>query len=60
MNLDHLYLANKIQNKITELMEIDLNGGVKTGFSPYKENGNICFDQRWLFIMGIKTINNIL
>lgn len=43
-----------IQAQITALMEAELAGGEKTGFAPYRENGEICFDQRWLFIMGIK------
>lgn len=43
-----------VQAQITSLMETELAGGEKTGFAPYRENGEIYFDQRWLFIMGIK------
>ena len=46
--------SDEIQNKIAEIMEADLNSGANTGFSPYKENGQICFNQQWLFMIGIK------
>lgn len=34
-------------------MEYDLNGGDKTGFNPYIEEGQIC-DHRWLLLIGKK------
>lgn len=43
-----------VQEEITMLMEAELNGGKKTGFFPFKENDCIYFNQRWLFMMGIK------
>ena len=43
-----------IQRKITERMRSELAGGEKTGFSPYVENGTICFNQKWLLMMGRK------
>lgn len=43
-----------IQRKITERMRSELAGGEKTGFSPYVENGTICFNQKWLLLMGRK------
>ena len=43
-----------IQRKITERMRSELAGGEKTGFSPYVENGTICFNQKWLLLIGRK------
>ena len=43
-----------IQQKITERMRSELAGEEKTGFSPYVENGNICFNQKWLLLIGRK------
>ena len=43
-----------IQRKIKERMRSELAGGEKTGFSPYVENGTICFNQKWLLLMGRK------
>lgn len=44
-----------IQKDITKRMQKDLQGGVKTGFSPYYKNGEICFKQRWLLTLGYKS-----
>ncbi|MDO4294355.1 MAG: class I SAM-dependent methyltransferase [Eubacteriales bacterium] len=43
-----------IQNEIKKRMKADLAGTEKTGFSPYMENGQICFNQRWVFVEGLK------
>lgn len=43
-----------IQQKITERMRTELAGGGKTGLSPYVENGTICFNQKWLLLIGRK------
>lgn len=43
-----------IQRKIKERMRSELAGGEKTGFSPYVENGTICFNQKWLLLIGRK------
>ena len=43
-----------IRQKITELMKSELAGEEKTGFSPYVENGKICFNQKWLLLIGRK------
>ncbi|MDD4773865.1 MAG: class I SAM-dependent methyltransferase, partial [Eubacteriales bacterium] len=43
------------QNKIRGLMLAKMrNNGNKTGFNPYQKDGEILFDQRWLFLMGVK------
>lgn len=44
----------EVQAQIRTLMETELNGGDITGFAPYRENGEIFFQQRWLFLLGIK------
>lgn len=43
-----------VQQKITERMRSELAGKEKTGFSPYVENGKICFNQKWLLLIGRK------
>ncbi|MDO4284205.1 MAG: methyltransferase domain-containing protein [Eubacteriales bacterium] len=43
-----------IQNEIARLMKSEIDGTEKTGFSPYVENGQICFNQRWVLIIGEK------
>ena len=42
------------QAQIIALMETELAGGNATAFAPYRENGEIFFRQRWLFLPGIK------
>lgn len=39
---------------IISLMEQDMAGEIKTGFSPYLKDGRIYFDHRWLLLTGIK------
>lgn len=43
-----------IQEDIVRRIIEDLNGGDKTGFYPYIKDGEICFDHRWLLLIGIK------
>lgn len=43
-----------IQQQITARMRADINGMEKTGFSPYMENGDIFFLQRWVLMIGEK------
>lgn len=45
---------NKIKEYIRELMEIELNGGAKTGFSPYHLDNKIYFNHQWVMIVGRK------
>ncbi len=42
------------QTEITERMKNDMSGKEKTGFSPYMENNEICFNQKWVLIIGRK------
>ena len=50
--LDHTKTPEMVQNEITALMENELSGGKKTGFSPYRRGGEICFDHRWVMMIG--------
>ncbi len=43
-----------IREEITERMKREISGGEKTGFSPYIENKEICFNQKWILIVGNK------
>ena len=43
-----------VQKSITDLMEAELAGGSKTGFSPYIKDSQIMFDHRWLLLIAIK------
>ena len=44
----------QIQEDIIVKMENELNGGERTGFAPYIQEGQICFDHRWLLVIGKK------
>lgn len=44
-----------IQKEITERLKKEINGGEKTGFAPYVEDGEICFNQKWVLIVGRKS-----
>ena len=46
--------SEQIQVEITERMKNDINGTEKTGFSPYIEDGEICFNQKWVLMIGRK------
>lgn len=43
-----------VQKEILRRMEADMNGAEKTGFSPYREDETICFNQKWVLIIGKK------
>ena len=43
-----------VQKGITNLMNAELEGDSKTGFSPYIKDSQIMFDHRWLLLIGIK------
>ena len=42
------------QKDITKMMERDIAGNYCTGFKPYRKEGELWFDQRWLLLIGIK------
>lgn len=52
--LDLTNTPEHVQKEIVKKMENDLNGGTPTGFYPYIKDGQIWFDHRWLFLIGIK------
>lgn len=39
---------------IRDRMVSELSGGPKTGFAPYRKEGEICFEQRWVLTIGRK------
>ena len=43
-----------VQKEILSLMQQERQGGLQTGFFPYEKEREICFDQRWLRMIGIK------
>ena len=43
-----------VQKEITNLMKAELEGGRKTGFSPYNKHSQIMFNHRWLLLIGEK------
>ena len=43
-----------VQEGITMQMESELHGGAKTGFTPYRVGNEICFDHRWVLLIGQK------
>lgn len=54
MNLTNT--PENLQQAIIHKMEEEINGGDKTGFFPYRKDEQIYFNQRWLFMIGIKQI----
>lgn len=45
-----------VQNDIVQMMDRDIAGDAQTGFKPYRKEGEIWFDQRWLMLIGIKPV----
>lgn len=52
MNLTNT--PENIQKEIICKMQNELNNGEHTGFYPYKKDGQIYFDHRWLLLIGQK------
>lgn len=52
--MDHTQTPQDVQNVIISKMQADIQGGEKTGFYPYSNNGIIQFDHRWMMIIGKK------
>lgn len=52
--MDLTSTPENIQKEIISKMKNDLNGGDKTGFTPYIKEGQIYFDHRWLLLIGEK------
>ncbi len=44
----------QIQAEITKRMKNDMRNKEKTGFSPYLEDNEICFNQKWILMIGCK------
>ena len=52
--LEHTKTPPAIQAQIKNKMLDEMNGGGKTGFFPYVHGVELCFDQRWLLLIGKK------
>lgn len=46
--------AEPVKSNIIERMKADINGGEKTGFDLYETDNGICFNHRWILILGKK------
>ena len=52
--LEHTKTPPEIQAQIKEKILDEINGGGKTGLAPYARDMELCFDQRWLLLIGKK------
>ncbi len=52
--LDVTKNSPEVANEIRQKMQAEIDGGAKTGFSPYERDGEIWFNQQWLTIIGEK------
>ena len=43
-----------VREEIAAMMEAKLAGGQETGFQPYRKDGAVWFNQRWLLMLGHK------
>ena len=43
-----------VREEIAAMMEAELMGGQETGFQPYRKDGAVWFNQRWLLMLGQK------
>lgn len=47
---------DRIRDQILQRMQAEIAGKERTGFSPYWEGDGICFNQRWVLLLGKKKI----
>lgn len=52
--LEHTKTPPEIQMQIQNKILDEMNGGGKTGLAPYVRDMELCFDQRWLLLIGKK------
>ena len=52
--LEHTKAPPEIQAQIKDKMLDEMNGGGKTGLAPYVHKSALCFDQRWVLLIGKK------
>ena len=52
--LEHTMTPPEIQMQIQNKILDEMNGGGKTGLAPYVRDMELCFDQRWLLLIGKK------
>ncbi len=46
------HTPEKARVKIESMMKSELQNGLPTGFRPYLYNGEIYFEQRWMYLIG--------
>lgn len=46
--------SEEISADILKRMTDEIKGNGKTGFMPYQKNGEVCFDQHWIMMIGEK------
>ena len=52
--LDFTKTPETVQQEIIRRFQAELDGKAKTGFCPYWKNGRICFNHKWITIVGRK------
>lgn len=52
--MEHTHTPEAVRNAIRQRMRAELSGSEKTGFAPYEKDGEICFDQHWVMLVGQK------
>lgn len=52
--LDHTETPAEVQAQVKVLMDDEIRGGAKTGFAPYVADGEVCFAQQWVLVIGEK------
>ena len=50
----HTHTPAPVREAIRQRMQTELSGGAKTGFAPYVQDGEICFNQHWVMLVGRK------
>ena len=50
--LNHTDTPQDVQKRIIARMKNEILGGEKTGFAPYFREEEICFDHRWVLVIG--------
>lgn len=52
--MEYTHTPAPVREVIRQRMQAELSGGAKTGFAPYVRDGEICFNQQWVMLVGRK------
>lgn len=55
--LDLTKTSEPVKKQITDLLTEELHGKKQTGFSPYKKDNDIYFNQKWVLTLGKKSFS---